>query len=359
MLSYSLLVKRRRRRPQEKDPGPENLFRPATDGDVDRVRIRLAAGVDPNQPDLFGSLPLAGAAANGHEEVVRVLLAAGADVNGASFWLENVDRESYKVQRTPLVCAALGRQESVALLLIEHGADVNATDGFSGTTALVEAARNGFEKLVAALLARGARVDARDGYDNLGVLKAGVRGGNTQIVRMLLAHSAPADPEALLEACRTGHLEIVQVLFEAGFDPRTSGLPAEAAWGGHRSLLEHLLDRYSYSEAELGDALVEAADAETTRMLLARHTYPEAVLGRALARAGNNGEFEKARLLLSHAAPIDGRDQYGWTALMCAAAHGLADMVCFLIDHGAKRGIAEAIPVAQRPEMVNLLKARR
>jgi ankyrin repeat protein len=291
-----------------KQPAQKNLVAAARDGEADRVQADLAAGVDPNIPDLSGSRALYMAAANAHENVVRLLLAAGADVNALSDCLESVDRSTYHCQRSALVAAALYRHESVALLLVEHGADVNATDGFSGTTALVEAAHAGFGKLVDLLLARGARVDARNGYYNRGVLAAAAESGNARIVGSLLAHSAPLDPEALAHACRRGDVEIAELLLQAGVDPLQSRAMAASAGSGHLFLLKRLLDRDTYSDEQLGVALRSAA---------------------------SSGQIEAARLLLSRGAPIDAPTSFGWTPLMCAAWEEHIDIVRLLIDHGA------------------------
>lgn len=226
-----------------KKPEQKNLVAAARDGYLERVRADLAAGVDPNALDLEGYRAICEAAGNAHEPVVRLLLAAGADVNALSTCIEQVDREIYRCKRTALVAAALYRNEAIALLLVDHGADVNATDGFSGTTALVEAAHAGLEKLVDVLLARGARVDARNGYDKRGVLVSAARSGNAHIVQSVLAHSAPLDPDALGDACSGGHVEIVEMLLQAGVAPLGSGAIPSAAGHGHFFLLKRNIGR--------------------------------------------------------------------------------------------------------------------
>jgi len=54
--------------------------------DVDRVRVLLAEGADPNVRDINGRTPLGHAAAHGDVDLVTLLLDAGADVHsGARF----------------------------------------------------------------------------------------------------------------------------------------------------------------------------------------------------------------------------------------------------------------------------------
>src|SRR6185503_1736131 len=49
--------------------------------DVDLAQAMLKAGADPKQPNRYGVLPIALAAANGNAAMIRVLADAGADVN--------------------------------------------------------------------------------------------------------------------------------------------------------------------------------------------------------------------------------------------------------------------------------------
>lgn len=53
-------------------------------GNLDAVRAFLLAGVNVNEYDSAGNLPLSAAAKNGHGEVMSVLINAGADINAFS-----------------------------------------------------------------------------------------------------------------------------------------------------------------------------------------------------------------------------------------------------------------------------------
>jgi len=87
--------------------------------DVGRVRQLLAAGYDPNAPDLRlgadGAHSLVDAANGGHCELIAILLAAGASVNRrtASGW-------------TALMRACNAGHVAAARMLIDAGADVKA-----------------------------------------------------------------------------------------------------------------------------------------------------------------------------------------------------------------------------------------
>ena len=84
-------------------PDGADLCSAAEAGDVEKVRLMLAAGINPNSADADGRTPLYGAVFQGHAEVVKLLLAApGIDVNKAS-----------DSGRTPLYGAAYAGQAEV------------------------------------------------------------------------------------------------------------------------------------------------------------------------------------------------------------------------------------------------------
>ena len=263
-------------------------------------------------PDIAKALRKA--AAEGDEPGLRQLLDAGAAVDTPLRETTGVDRQTYEQIRTPLLVAAGGGHEAAALLLIERGANVNARDTFTGATALVEAARTGLVALVAALLQRGARPDARDAYHDMTALAAAARAGHVEVVRRLLTAGAPYDARALIEACHYGRHAVVDVLFAAGHDPRSTwkhqtALRA-AAGAGQTQLVERLLGFGAYDVGAITDALHAAAGA---------------------------GHTDTVGLLCARGARVNDRDGAGWTALIAAAWQGHVDTVRALLSAGADR----------------------
>ena len=102
---------------------------------------------DPPRPE-GGFTPLLHATMAGNLEGVRVLLAAGANVDDAA-----------PDGTTPLILAINKHQEDVALFLLEKGANPNAAD--AGYTALHTAAATGQMTVAKALVARGADPNGR------------------------------------------------------------------------------------------------------------------------------------------------------------------------------------------------------
>ena len=82
-------------------------------GDVEPVKILLAAGADPNLTDLNGCKPLWKAVRHNHTKIVRLLLPITTNING----------QTYNGQTCLSTAARWGKKESVELLL-EAGAEI-------------------------------------------------------------------------------------------------------------------------------------------------------------------------------------------------------------------------------------------
>jgi microcompartment protein CcmK/EutM len=124
----------------------------AENGDLPKVKLLLAQGVDPDTKDLrWGFTALHSAAGTGNEELV--------------------------------------------ILLLEEGAGVNASD-VSGATPLHEAAKRGHLKVPTLLLAHGAYVSQRTSIDQLTPLQMAVElSPNETMAALLRAHGATLKEE--------------------------------------------------------------------------------------------------------------------------------------------------------------------
>lgn len=113
----------------------------ATCGEMEAVKLLIAAGANVNAQNNNGTTLLKVAAMHGMNELVKLLIAAGADPNV---------RNIYK--QVPLHNAAWVGNTEVVRLLIAAGTNVNAQDSIGLTTPLQYAARIGFIDVVKELL---------------------------------------------------------------------------------------------------------------------------------------------------------------------------------------------------------------
>ena len=234
--------------------------------DLDTVRPLIAAGADVSAANDLGATPLWAASENGSVTMVRTLLAAGADPN----------RELLSGE-TPVMVAARAGSAAVVTQLATAGADLDR-QGSRGQTALMWAAAQRHPDVVEALLAAGADL--------------GIRSDVWTQVMAVPPHSRPeynreiphGGNTALLFAVRAGDLPSARVLVAAGADVNDAdawGVSAAvlAAHGGHRELLEFLLDHGADpNAAEAGFAALHDAvmrnDARMAAALLAHGADP-------------------------------------------------------------------------------------
>lgn len=160
--------------------GRSALFHAAFNGDVESLKMLLAARADINATDK-GMSPLYAAAQEGHVEVVRRLIAAGAALD-----LHTDDAHS-----TALYAAADAGHLDIVKMLINAGANVNLRTS-QGSTTLMRAVEKQHHAIVDELLKAGADVNARGG-----------NGG---------------DWTPLLIASWTGDLPMMHRLYQAGAD---------------------------------------------------------------------------------------------------------------------------------------------
>ena len=83
-----------------------------------------------------------------------------------------------------------------------------------------------------------------------------------------------------------------------------------------------------------------------------------------LLRAAQNGEKKTLEKCVAQGVDVNGQDQYGWTALMCAAHSGHCAIARFLLDSGAHVTLRnnkghtswDIAKVARKSKVVNLLE---
>ena len=186
-------------------------------GEHEAVRQLLDSGADPNLRNGYGLAPLSIAISNGDAESVRILLAEGADPN-------TVERSGEPVL---ISAAGVGVLESVRLL-VAAGAVVDEADSNYGQTALMAAARAGHANVADYLLQQGADANAattivgeerwvppnsQRGFGfGIGIIRGGTpadRGRRDPL---------PGGMTALLYAARHNHVDVINVLLDAGAD---------------------------------------------------------------------------------------------------------------------------------------------
>ena len=122
----------------------KSLDQAVADGDIDRVKTEISAGVDMNSKNRMGWTMLHIAVNKKHTEIAKLLIEKGTDVN---------IRDNRG--RRPLHLAVQTGQKDIVEALIAKGADINAIDG-SANNALTLAKKNNNKEITDLLLKNGA-----------------------------------------------------------------------------------------------------------------------------------------------------------------------------------------------------------
>jgi len=179
---------------------------------------------------------------------------------------------------------------------------------------------------------------------------AAVQAGDAQSLRALLTQDrslARARDEngvsALMHALYRQRKDLAEVLRAA----RPELDVFEAASLGRSDLVEEMVERdRRLANSHSGDGFTPLhfasffGEERVARVLLEHHADAGAVANNPMqvmplhsAAAGRN--LAIVRVLLEHGAPVNARQQKGWTALHAAAQHGDQPMVELLLKYGA------------------------
>ncbi len=121
-----------------------NLNEAAAKGDLNRVTVLLAQGVDIEGRSLHYKTPLMSAAENGHKDVALYLIRKGANIN------------AHNNTVSVLMCAITPDNTDLIQILIKHGADVNWHSRNGSANALTIARQLGNAKAIKLLKDEGA-----------------------------------------------------------------------------------------------------------------------------------------------------------------------------------------------------------
>jgi ankyrin repeat protein/Tfp pilus assembly protein PilF len=229
---------------------------------IERVKLLLAGGANPNAKGAYGSTPLLAAADRGNSQSVDALLSAGADVNaqddeGDTPLLKALDPDRRRnVEHYPVLVRALLRAKNI---------NANAQNK-NGETALMRAVRLGNAESVVLLVGVGANTHMADKLGDTAYTLA-YYNGNAEIEKLLTTAAAPQKtPGALnaflVAAIRKKDAAKVKKLLDQGADPNyrypiglnrpgiTSSVLIMAARGGDAAIVQMLVDKGADVNAE-------------------------------------------------------------------------------------------------------------
>ena len=305
---------------------------------LDMMQLLLDYGADPNAKQIGGETTLRKAVSLG-EAYVRLLLSRGADVNARNdqqqgildLAVETSDRMidvlvEYKIDldakdsdgQTALLKAAQIKSDGAARVkaLIGHGADVHAKD-LEGRTVLHHL-RSSTDGSFQHLLEFGVAVNAKDD-SGATPLDYAVRQSDNAKYKLLLEFGGvhgTTSVSPLIEAVRTGDIELVNLLLRNGVDPNLSGT----------------------SETSALSSAVENENKKVVTTLIKAGADPNLVDRSRLiplSRAVHSRDQEVVKVLIEAGASIHPPDDIPYSPMYFAIASGDVSMVEFLLQQGA------------------------
>ena len=326
-------------------------------GDTDIVNLLLKHGANVNRKNSYGWTALMKASKKGDSklEIIELLLKHGAQVD-----LQNDDGES------ALIVAAQNSQAKVATKLVrEYGASVGLKKKYSSWTALMKASESGSIDIVKLLLEHGA--------DDLGwALVLAILNKHNDIIKLFLECGAKVDDKnwslfldkpPLVLAIEIGYAGIVKLLLEHGAKQGKDQAITNAIFNKNAEIVKILSEYGAQVDEGLSDQppLVEAVkkgDADIIKLLLEHGAKQR--LDRAITDAIFDKNAEIIHILSEHGAQVDEvvDDEYrsDEPPLVVAVGKEDADIVKWLLEHGAKEGIERAMSKAIFDKNAEIIK---
>ena len=323
--------------------------------DLPHLRSLLKQGADVNAAQGDGMTALHWAATHGDVDEVRMLIAAGA----------RLDATTRNGSYSPLQLAARAGNAPVVKALLDAGANVNAATSSGGATALHFAAAQGDIEVIRALLNRFAAVNARESAFGQTPLMWAAANDRVPAIELLIARGADVNLASRLEdqvarekadrasfALRTRRLAALKA---AEQPPRPAGAARDSAAAKSVAAKDS-----GAAKADSAAAKATADSARTARAAVsaraARQTAIDSADGRALTYgdlvgkkggltpllfAVRQGNTPAALALLKAGADVNQVSAGDHTSpLLMATINGQFDLAKLLLDKGADPKLA-------------------
>ncbi|KAL8653412.1 MAG: hypothetical protein Q9226_003863 [Calogaya cf. arnoldii] len=297
----------------------------AASGNVKGIQLLLDAGANVNLRDSRGDVALHHAASASHKAAVKALLDAGAPVDTKSGVVEHTALFSLLQDRQLQDKPVIGWEEiSIIKLFLDRGADINNLLENYGTTLIGKAAKFGNLDLVKYLVERGATLPdgILDGVQDCAIAEyLLVRGA--KIVSKSEQEPEP-DVSAIVSAACAGNIRILLLLLSYADDTdirASEHALHEAAYEGHVDVVDILVDQGFDVNAHSQGSI-----------------FGESALGSACKARKPNSRM--VRKLLEKGADVSFQDSRGSTALHIAA-HSDPETIQLLLDNGAETSTQE------------------
>lgn len=346
--------------------GETALMLAARSGNVGAVKRLVAGGADVNAKTRMGDTALMFAASQRHGETIKALVEMGADVQAQTAATKKQARASTPSAAKPGnedEPRLLQKNQAIAVAQLPKDGDYDPPRPEGGFTPLLHAAMSGDLESVKVLLSGGAKIN-QGAADGATPLIVSIVKHNPAVALYLLSQGADpniADPgyTALHAAAVTGQIDVVKALIDKGADVDagvTMPLRLSAAFVPYNP--ELVAGRLSQVGATPYMQAAKAVDTAMMRLLVERGADPKKtakdgtsaiMLAAGLGKRSQTDMFAFIRyyswdedraiaaikLAKELGGDINGKNEFGETALHGAVYHGSNKLVQWLVENGA------------------------
>lgn len=357
------LLKAGAKAPTSRASGETALMLAARSGNIGVVKRLVGAGADVNAKTRMGDTALMFAAAERHGDAVQALVEMGADVHAQTAAAKKQARSSTPPPDKEDAPRLLQKNQAIAVAQLPKDGDFDPPRPEGGFTPLLHAAMSGDLASVRALLAGGAKIN-QGAADGATPLIVSIVKHHPAVALYLLEQGA--DPNviepgytALHAAAVTAQADVVRALVAKGADINagvTMPLRLSAAFVPYNP--ELVAGRLSQVGATPYMQAAKAVDTAMMRLLVDLGADPKRtakdgtsaiMLAAGLGKRSKTDMFAFIRyyswdegraiaaikLAKELGGDVNGKNEFGETALHGAVYHGANEVVQWLVENGA------------------------
>jgi ankyrin repeat protein len=333
--------------------GGTALLEAATGGTINAMKLLIESGAQIDSTDDDGVTPLMAIAAQGSAGAQDFIIEALKKILSTEELTAHINLLSFSGGSSVMFAAAGGHVEGTKQLL-ELGAEINA----------ISWSKPGYSERLQKMIEEGLVQDEDPHVDGVTALHVAAQAGHLEVVELLL--EAGADVSLLDDASRTplvlavqgNYGEVASALVKGGSDPNTPYVDDEGE--SHRLLFDAIMvenEEFALLLIEKGADLYHTDDKKVTTLLQACHRgltdIVKAILEKhtasgkkgfiddasedgitPLIAASSEGHVECVKLLLGAKCDVNSKDKDGTNSVMAASARGHLDVVAALMAAG-------------------------
>mmetsp|Transcript_11346 Transcript_11346/g.24042 ORF Transcript_11346/g.24042 Transcript_11346/m.24042 type:complete len:587 (+) Transcript_11346:67-1827(+) len=337
--------------------GGTALLEASTAGMYDAIVLLVESGANIEFMDDDGVNPLMAIAAQGNAKAQQFILDEFKKTKSEAELTGYIDLFAHSGGSAVMFAAAGGHVEC-AKQLIALGTDINA----------VARHKDGYLEKLQKMIEEGQVQEEDPHVDGVTAIHVASEGGHLEVVNLLieagvetsLMHLDDGDRSSLTLAVSGNHGEVAKVLVQAGADPNTPYVDGDGE--KHNLLFDAIMvenEAFALLLIKMGANLYHSDEKKVSTLLQASHrglaSIVEALLEKhaangskadyldaasedgitPLTAASSEGHIECVRLLVDAKADVNAKDKDNTTSLMAASARGHFDVVKIILAAGA------------------------